>query len=406
MLAYHYCAAQDPDKSEEYLVKAGQEAQRAAASSEALRFFQHALNLYSARLGASVDPKTMVELEKNVALALYNHGRYGESIECFRKVLPAFGIRTPKSGAGLAAAFAASFLDFFVTVHIPALRFRRLPQPAESEGIQLYYQQLSAIAHHDPKRFFLESFVLARRLGRFDLKEVDNGVAMYVSAGNLLSWTGASFYLSKRVLRLLENTIDEALPKTLISYEAAKVTHAFLAGEWKTAGYDDVLVSSALNLGETFLTSNYVIFHGRTALEQGRLDDARTFAEHLNRIGVEYDHSYPLALHFYLHAKLLLKQRRLLDAVTECDDGRQAAEMAALDTVLFGLASLKARAMAYMGDVDAAEELLELVAVSSQGKRLPKSYRGDYLISRCTIDVMRLGKRFDVTAAPSIGSES
>jgi tetratricopeptide (TPR) repeat protein len=230
---------------------------------------------------------------------------------------------------------------------------------------------------------------LARKLSRFELARVENGVGMFVSSGNLLSWTGMSFYLSKKVLRLLDRTIDHDDPRSSISYRAAEVTHAFLAGEWNPEPYDAALVEKALGLGETFLTSNYVIFHGRMALEQARLSEARSLAEKLNEIGVEYDHSYPPALHVYLHAKILLKERHLGKAIAECDEGRRVAEAAALDTVLYGLRSLKARALAYAGEIDQAEELLQKIEQSSHGIQLPKSYRGDYFISRCTVDVMR-----------------
>ncbi len=390
MLAFHYVAAEDSEKSEEYLIKAGGEALRSAASSEALRFFRHALKLYSSRRGVEVDPETVANLEKNVALALFSHGNYGEAIECFRKVLPAFGVRAPEGDLSLAARFLVCFLEFVVAVHLPRLWFWREPTPKDSEGIRLYYQELSALAQYQPKRFFLESFLLARRLSKFDLTKVENGVGMFASAGNLLSWTGVSFYLSSKVLRLLEETVDDADPRAAISYGAAQVTHAFLAGQWDTAPFDDALVKLALDLGETFLASNYVIFHGRLALEQGRLHDARTLAAKLEDIGVEYDHLYPPALHVYLHAKILLKKRRLRDAVNECDEGRRVAEKAALATVLYGLGSLKARAVAYMGDIDGAERELRAVEASSDGSELPKSYRGDFLISRCTVDVMGL----------------
>ena len=40
ILAYHYSRAEDPDKTEEYLIKAGEEALRSSASSEALTYYQ------------------------------------------------------------------------------------------------------------------------------------------------------------------------------------------------------------------------------------------------------------------------------------------------------------------------------------------------------------------------------
>ena len=46
MLAYHYSRAGSLDKTEEYLIKAGEEALRSSASNEALNYYQDALGLY------------------------------------------------------------------------------------------------------------------------------------------------------------------------------------------------------------------------------------------------------------------------------------------------------------------------------------------------------------------------
>lgn len=389
MLAYHYTAAGDRERSEEYLIKAGEEAQRSAASGEALHFYRQAVGLCRTRADASLDPRKIATLEKSIALALFDHGQYGEALHYFDRALRFHGVR-PRSGLLLVLSFAICFLDYLITVHLPGFRFRRTPTPDESESLRLYYRKLSALAQHDPERFFLESFVLARWLSRFDLRQVENGVGMFASSGNLLAWTGFSYYLSRRVLRLLADRIDDSEARTVISYRAAEITHAFFAGEWSTRPYDDQLVARALDLGEVFLTSNYVIFHGRLALEVGRLDEARTRAETLERIGQDLEHLYPRVLRAYLHSKTLLKVRLLPEAVAACDQGAHLAQESALSTLAFGLASLKAEALAHLGELDEAEDLLQQLDDSSRKRRLPRSYRGDYLVGRAVVDLMRL----------------
>jgi class 3 adenylate cyclase/tetratricopeptide (TPR) repeat protein len=389
MLAYHYTAAGDPNRSEEYLIKAGEEAQRSAASGEALYFYRQAVDLCRTRAEDSLDPRKIATLEKSIALALFDRGQYGESLHYFDRALRFHGIR-PRRGLSLVLSFLICFLDYLITVHVPRARFRRTPSPDESEGLRLYYRKLSALVQHDPERFFLESFVLARRLSRFDLTRVENGVGMFASSGNLLAWTGFSYYLSRRVLRLLRDKIDDSEARTAISYRAAEITHAFLAGEWETRPYDEELVTRALDLGEVFLTSNYVIFHGRLALERGRLDEARARAERLERIGSDLEHLYPRVLRAYLHSKILLKTGQLPQTVAMCVDGGRLAEEGAVDTVAFGLGALKCGALAQMGELGEAEELVCQLEETARKRRLPRSYRGDYLLSRAEVDLLRL----------------
>ena len=65
----------------EYLFRAGDEAARAAASNEALHFFQEASKLYVDLHGARGDPERRARLEKNLAIALLNRGRLIEAVD-------------------------------------------------------------------------------------------------------------------------------------------------------------------------------------------------------------------------------------------------------------------------------------------------------------------------------------
>ena len=55
MLAYHYSKGQDFDKAEEYMIKAGEQAMRSSASSEALHYYQEALKLYLKKYGGAYE---------------------------------------------------------------------------------------------------------------------------------------------------------------------------------------------------------------------------------------------------------------------------------------------------------------------------------------------------------------
>jgi predicted ATPase len=87
MLAFHYSRGEDQENAEEYLIKAGEEALKSSASSEALYYYREALNLYLKKCGDAADPGKVAMLEKNIALALYNRGQYLEAPEYFDRTL-------------------------------------------------------------------------------------------------------------------------------------------------------------------------------------------------------------------------------------------------------------------------------------------------------------------------------
>ena len=72
MLAYHYSRAENHEKAEEYLIKAGEEALKSSASIEALNYYKGALELYVRQHGDAGDPNKLAMLEKNIAIALFN----------------------------------------------------------------------------------------------------------------------------------------------------------------------------------------------------------------------------------------------------------------------------------------------------------------------------------------------
>jgi len=60
LLAYHYGRGGDPTRAEEYLLRAGDDAARAAASAEAVYFFEEASRLYLALHGEGGDPSKRI----------------------------------------------------------------------------------------------------------------------------------------------------------------------------------------------------------------------------------------------------------------------------------------------------------------------------------------------------------
>ncbi len=105
MLAFHYSKGEDLDKAEEYLIKAGEEALKSSASSEALHFYQEALNIYLKKYGEEADPGKVAMLEKNIAIALFNKGEYIKADEYFERVLSYYGEKLPKHPISIALKF-------------------------------------------------------------------------------------------------------------------------------------------------------------------------------------------------------------------------------------------------------------------------------------------------------------
>ncbi|HKJ24687.1 MAG TPA: adenylate/guanylate cyclase domain-containing protein, partial [Myxococcota bacterium] len=94
-LAYHFGRGRDAERAERYLFRAGDEAARASASNEALRFFEEASRLFLELHGETGDPRKMATLEGHIARAYANRGQLIEAVLHYDDALRHLGERVP-----------------------------------------------------------------------------------------------------------------------------------------------------------------------------------------------------------------------------------------------------------------------------------------------------------------------
>ncbi len=105
LLAYHYTLAEEWDKAQEYLFKAGDQAGRMAADTEALEHFSQAEAAYSKAFGDQLGGVQRAALARKTGTALFGTGQYERGHEQMRRALSQLGIHYPTSAWGVRGAF-------------------------------------------------------------------------------------------------------------------------------------------------------------------------------------------------------------------------------------------------------------------------------------------------------------
>ena len=361
MLAYHYSRAESLDKTEEYLLKAGEEALKSSASSVALHYFQEALALYLKKYDEVADPEKAAMIEKNIALAFYNRGQYGEAIEYFDKALNYYWRKIPKIQIAVICEFLSGFFHFLISLYLPFLKFRRIPKQGDREAVDLFFKKLMALPIVDPKRFFLESFPYFKGITSFDLTKFDLGYGLFVSASNLFSFTGISFGLSRKILEAVKDKIDRNNVKSFMIYDFSETLHHYLKGNWKEIrDYDDDLVLKNLSIGELYWTSQHFFWHAYPKLFQGHLDVSKSMVDRLNGLFDIYENDLSMLLKYLLNTGLLIECRKLHEALNETRKGIDFGGKIRLGSILIEMYSRKAYVHVLMGDIDDAKKSLDL----------------------------------------------
>jgi len=392
MLALHFSKAEDLEKAETYLIRAGQEALKSSASDEALHFYKEALKIYLAKSGAAADPEKVAMLRKNIGIALFDRGRLFEAIDHFEQAMTLYGERKPKGPVAGAFRFLAGFLNFGVSLYFPALRFRKVPSEKEQAVIDLYKRKMTALSVTIPKQMFLESFYFSRLLVNYDMTMVENGLGILAGYSAIFSWPGISFTLSRKILKVVEGMLRPEDLKPWIYFRFSEAIHFFLKGEWdRIPPFDETLVAQSLKISEFFYTTNYLDILCHSHIEKGRIDLAGKYLQKIHDIAATYDYDYAKDDFHFLKTLMLTKLRRIPEALREADEGLTPAKLRGYTPDVFALIAFKAKAQVLLDDLAGAERTLQdLDRVLSKENVVPL-YLSWCLMSHFLLDLLRLG---------------
>ena len=109
-VAFHYARAEQPEKALKYLLQAAEQSGRAAASAEALRYYEEALAAYEKSKAAQWAPWQRATIECRLAEAHHHCGNTDMAHAYFLRALKACGQEMPQSRASLLLGIARQIL--------------------------------------------------------------------------------------------------------------------------------------------------------------------------------------------------------------------------------------------------------------------------------------------------------
>lgn len=160
LLAHHYAHAEQWEKAQYYLLKAGDQADRLAADEEALAHFQTASEAYLRAFGREAPPIWRATIARKVGEAYYRKGDSEEAREKFREALSLLGSRDPRTWLGLLFQILQQISIQVSHRMLPIAVFdRRLGTgtPADEERVRVYIMQWWLNFFESPHRTLLYS---------------------------------------------------------------------------------------------------------------------------------------------------------------------------------------------------------------------------------------------------------
>jgi tetratricopeptide (TPR) repeat protein len=352
MLAYHFGRGRVPEKAEEYLFRAGDEAARSAASSEALHFFQEASALYFQLHGEGGDPAKAARLEANVGLALRNRGREPESVPHFDRALERLGVRGATSAFGTQLRFVRDLAAVLWRLYVPSRRRRREATEREREVIRVMFERALAQTTSDPTRFLFDSVATLRRIVQVDARSIPSAGRNYAGAVGIFSYGGISFGIGGRFLDRAVLLLEGSNTPDYLYYRTVAFLRHFLAGDWSgqhelpEADFDAHVRAGRLWEAAIYLS---MLAHKRSCC--GDFEGARRVVQRLFEIGDSLGYQDARLGAMAEQAFLHLQQGRFEEAVAAADDYYEESPQDMLHVLALGI---RAKAQTRAGALEEA----------------------------------------------------
>ncbi len=363
MLAFHYSKADDQEKAEEYMVKAGDEALRSSASGEALQYFQEALKLYLAKYGDDADPEKLTNFEKNIGIALYNKAQWQESVTYFDSVLARWGTPLPKRGFLGTLKLAWHLLLLIKMIYLKFPNSKKTPGDRDLEIIELRSNVGIALAFLDHIRQFQVAMAILKYMTKFDLSKTPKVSGNCAAVASVLTLSGLSFKLSNRLLEVSKQYIVAENIGDRMHYVCFSTMAYHCQGTWgKIKRLNVDLLNSSLRIGDFWHTSMYLYFYALVKGEQGEFGHLLKVVDKLYEIGETYD--YPLANinAQVLKADFLIKARSAHEGMSGAEQGISYSREKGTELQEIMFMGFKVEAQHRAGDVEGARDSISLAS--------------------------------------------
>lgn len=390
MLAYHYGKGGASARAEKFLFRAGAEAARAAAPSEALHFFEEASKLYLEIHKDGGDPSKRALLERNIAEALYYRGRFLDAIDHFNVALRLLGDRVLEGNWQVGRRFAWNLADVLVRMYGP--QWGRRPPPAtarQCEIMALRYARAEVTVTAQPTRHLFDSMDTIAFLQKIDARTVPGAAKFYAGAAALFAFGGLSFDVARRFSEQARALVPPDSNDEHIYERSMHFTCRVLEGDWDDAHeIAPERIAESVRNGQLWGPTTYLGLLAEKRLRRGDFAGARASLAEIDQIWDLFQYDLAKTNFYYLHTLLPLEEGDYARAV----EAAEAYYDENPEDLLHILAlSAKAKAQTELGALDAAEETLGRAAeVVTRSAPVPPFHVSAYHRSRLLLDVVRL----------------
>jgi tetratricopeptide (TPR) repeat protein len=384
VLAFHYSQGEAWDKAEHYLIRAGEQAFSASASTEALHFFREALQVYLEKLGAQADPEKVAELNKYIGYAHFNSGHFIETYQYLEKALNYHGIRVPRNPILLIVKMAVGLLTLLFRLRFPSYLGKLEPTDRDREIQELIIKRANAMTITESMQMVKELMVHLPRLTRFRSMGMDS-IAMISFVFSVIS-----VRTGRRIMDICLERLDRENKKEVVSVYGVNTYQELIEGDWRPDVYSEEIFNWACQVGDFFNLVTYLGMQIQIYLERGDLFTRQIHLK-LEEVSETYDYEYGRLAKYSHGALILLKIRQYEQAVTFATEGIEFMKNTLGNKPgRLMIYTMKIRAQIMLGKLSEAEETLIEANEFARSERLAPYFHSYLLTANLFFKIRKL----------------
>jgi class 3 adenylate cyclase/tetratricopeptide (TPR) repeat protein len=317
MLVHHYSKAGQPDKMQEYLVKAGDESMKSGASSEAANFHKQALEIYLQR-NKTPDPKMLVDLEEKLSNAYYASGQYIEAAFYFDRVLSYYYKPAPKSDLQRLTGMVHNLILLNKILYLYKFIPGAKPGEIEHKLMKLISDKTNALTTIDPRRVFFESLYAARFIKKEQFGDYD--ATFFIVVSTTFFFTGTFFRLGQKVMAWGEKFITEESVQGLLYGRYCQLMYAYYTGKKIEIPDEEKVFKYAIRIGNYWHVTVYYLYCGFNMTEWGNEKIALHSLNRIEEVFEVFENNYTIVQWHRLKGYCSIKFRKLEELIKTSDE--------------------------------------------------------------------------------------
>ncbi|MCB2222430.1 MAG: AAA family ATPase [Bacteroidetes bacterium] len=393
-LAYHYEKAENNEKTQEYLLKAGDEAIRSGASLEALKFYEKAHEMILGDNNQNLSKEQMLDLEMRIADLYRACGENQEAADRFKKLMETFTNHRFSKNEKLAQFRAAfSLLLTYIMVHNHKLFFKKEMNPEIEKLMKMTYGFGTSLISMNPKQFAIDTLPIVKKICYYNFIDSVPSLRIFCVGSSNFGMTGLSLNTSQKMIEISEKAGIEKDVFGKIGFRMLNKMQNYYSGRWHNQEDEQSVINQGLRAGSFWDIHTYMTYCGLNYIEAGEYKKTIEMQNLLHEQAENYNSGYAVSMAYRLQACSFYKFRKFDEFLKIAGDGAQyigSTENLALSLVFISMQSL---VYLNLGDIAKAEIALNMASeIQKKASNIPV-YHTPYLLAKVNFDLEKLQRQ-------------